>query len=183
MRLAIGEHVVAHPRHRQVGQHNLVLAQLLEVRTDLGAEQEIVIGEHHALRRAGSAGGIEDDRGVAAFAEIDLSIPGAFVAHADDIVIGVKEGLAVVPHAARVVVYDCPQGGEMFLLGQDLIDLFLILRHDECGFGVVQHEAHLLRHRILIDGHGNGAQGFARRSWRNRAVAGCRRRWRSSLRA
>ena len=108
MRLTVGEHIVADPSHRQIGQHDLILAQMLEVRADFRAQQQIVVGEHHALRRAGGAGGVEDDRGVAALAEIDLFVPAAFAAHADDIVIGVQERLAVVPHAARIVVDDRP---------------------------------------------------------------------------
>ena len=71
-----------------------------------------------------------------------------------------QEGLVIVPHTARVVIYNRPQGGEMVLLGQDLVDLLLILRHDECDFGVVQNEAHLLRDRVLIDRHGNGAEAL-----------------------
>ena len=48
----------------------------------------------------------------------------------------------------------------MLLLRQDLVDLFLILRHDEGDFGVVQHEAHFIGHRVLIDRHGNGAKAL-----------------------
>jgi len=61
-RLRVREEVVPDPRHRQVREHLLVGAQPLLPGAGRAGEDEVPVGEHHALRRAGGPGGVNASR-------------------------------------------------------------------------------------------------------------------------
>ena len=60
--------MVADPGDRQVGDDLVALGQLVEAAAVLGGRDDVVVGQHHALRPAGRARGVEDDREVRALA-------------------------------------------------------------------------------------------------------------------
>ena len=65
-RLGEREHVVAHPRHRQIGEHLVRLAEPLPLDRVPGRGDQVRVGQHRALGLAGGAGGVADHRHVAA---------------------------------------------------------------------------------------------------------------------
>jgi hypothetical protein len=61
-------------------------------------------------------------------------------------------------HTARVLVDDQPRLGVLGADEKQLVDLLLVLGHRDIGFGMIDDEAHLVRDRVLIDGHRDAAQ-------------------------
>ena len=161
-RLGIGEDVVADPGDRQIGDDLLVLAEPVEVDAVAGRDQHVVEGEHHPLRLAGGAGGVEHHGEVEAAPQLDPRPParlerGIAIArlpprprHLDE---GVEPAMLVVAHAALVVVDHVAQRRQAIGHRENLVDLFLVLGDDEGDLGVLQHIGHLVGDAVLVDRH------------------------------
>src|SRR5205814_3192686 len=63
-RLRVREDVVADPRHRQVRQDLFVGPEVLRDGAVARGHDEVAVRQHRALRRAGGARGVADDRDV-----------------------------------------------------------------------------------------------------------------------
>jgi hypothetical protein len=72
--LRIGEDVIPDPGHRQVGEDLVVLVEPVQLRSAARRGEQVGMGDHHALGRAGGARGVEDDRDVAGLALLDLGV-------------------------------------------------------------------------------------------------------------
>jgi hypothetical protein len=72
-------------------------------------------------------------------------------------------GLAVVPHATRVVIDDLFQGADLVTDLEHFVDLLLILDDHEANAGILQHEQHLVGHGVLIERHRHATQTLGRR--------------------
>ena len=75
-RLRVGEDVVADPGDRQVGDDLVPLGELVEIAADLRRGDDVVVGQHHALRPPGGAGGVEDDRQIGAAPRGEVGLEG-----------------------------------------------------------------------------------------------------------
>ncbi len=64
--------------------------------------------------------------------------------------------------AARIVVQNVFEAGGALAALDQLVHLFLVLGDGEADAGILQHVLQLLRHRVLIHGHGNPAQDLRR---------------------
>ena len=62
-----------------------------------------------------------------------------------------------MPHPARLVIEDVRKQRALRLDLEQLVHLLLVLDDGEPDFGVLQHEQHFLRHRVLVHGHGHAA--------------------------
>jgi hypothetical protein len=54
----------------------------------------------------------------------------------------------------------CSPHPELILDLKHLVDLLLILDHDETDAGILQHKQHLVGHSILIERHRHAAQAL-----------------------
>jgi hypothetical protein len=63
-------------------------------------------------------------------------------------------------HAARIVVDDQPERGELVAQRQHFVHLLLVFGHDDRDLGVVPDVSQLARDRVLEDGDGDAAQGL-----------------------
>ena len=158
--------MVADPGHGQVRDHLFLFGQVVEGVGDGRRPQHVRLGEHHALGAPGGAGGVEDDGDVVRAALGDLGLPGLRAGRlverlAAELLDGV-EGMQAVDgiflQAAVVVVDDVLDSLAVFADLQDLVDLLLVLHHGEAHACMIEHEAHLGGHRVLIDRHRDGAQ-------------------------
>ena len=111
--LRVIEIVIADPGQRQIGERDVFLGQLVEGDGVGRRLDRSLAGQHHAFRRAGCAGGVENDRRVRTLAGGDLAIePFAelgiggqrLAAVGDDIVHRAQLGVVIVAQAARFVV-------------------------------------------------------------------------------
>src|SRR5262249_53018690 len=114
------------------------------------------------------AGGVEDDRGVAAPPLGNLGVEKAGLIAGEVTAallysrVIVKIGLVVVAHAARVGKDDGFEEWAALLDGNQLVDLLLVFGDREPHLGVIEDEGHLLGDRILVDRHRHAAQGLRR---------------------
>ncbi len=126
------------------------------------------MGQHGALGVAGSARGVADERHLVGLALFDLGLEMIRVlatevpAQLHDLLVRLEPVQPVAPDAARVVVHDQSQGGQLILERQELVHLLLVLGDDYRGLGVVEDEHQLARDDILIDGHRGPAQAHRR---------------------
>jgi hypothetical protein len=156
--------VIAHPRHRQVGERLVVAAQPLALAGDACHLDQVAIGEHGALGRAGGARRVADHRGVVGAAgrhlvvevgrtpERELLPPLLQLGQAE------QPRLGVGAHAARVVVHDHLEPRAVRTHGQQLVDLLLILRHRKPRLGVIDDVGQLLLVRVLVERHRDAAE-------------------------
>ncbi len=161
--------MLADPRHRQIGQHVLVLAQPLALDRVLRGDDEVVVAQHHALGLAGGAGGVKNDREIGAPTLGDLVGEKAGLRRGECAPlllhrgVAVEEGLRIVSHAAPVAVEDRLEPGDAFLHREQLVDLFLVLGDGETHLGMVEDEGHLVGAGILVDRYRHAADSLGRR--------------------
>ena len=166
--LRVGEDVLPDPRRRQVGQHLLVLAQLVEAGAGRGAVDQREVGMHHALRVAGGARGEEHRRHVAGLAQRDLLVEELRVRGVvgapgfDQRVQRLQAGLVVLAQAARVVEPDVRDLRAGFAQLEELVHLLLVLDHGHRDLGVVDREDVLVGRRVLVKRHRYRAQRLRR---------------------
>lgn len=162
--------MVADPGNRQIGDDLVALVEPVEAAADLGGDQDVVVGKHHALGPAGRARGVEDDAEIGATAPLHLALQrrrhlrilqrlGTCLHHRLD---GVELAVIVVAQAARLVIEHVPEMGQSLGDGEDLVDLLLVLHHGEDGLGMVEDIGHLLGDAVGIDRHGDGAEPLCR---------------------
>ncbi len=158
--------MIAHPSHRQVGQNIARRFQPVGFHAAARGGDERAMGLTDALGLAGGAGGVEHHRHIIALALLDFGVEKIGVvavvnpSHFHQGVNVVDKGLVVMAHPARVVVDDVLQLRGLLADFQQLIDLLLILDRRETDGGVVQHEQHFRRHRVLIQRHRHAAQAL-----------------------
>jgi len=156
--------VVAHPRHRQIRQDLLVLAEPLETRRAARGRDQVAMRQHGALGGAGRPGRIADDGDVVRGASrqlrvevagvIDLELP----AELDELGEAREPRLAVAAHPARILVDHVLQVPAARAHAEQLVDLLLVLDDGEPRLGVVDDVLHLALDGVLIDGHRHAAQ-------------------------
>ena len=124
------------------------------------------MADHGALRTAGGAGRVADERDVVRRALLDLALEDGRVLRralaAERLDVGERlEPLVLVrEHAARVVVDDPAQRGQLVAKREHLVDLLLVLGDDHRHLGVVPDERQLLGDRVLVHGHRHAAQAL-----------------------
>ena len=117
------------------------------------------MGDHRALRIAGGARGVADERQILALALLDggLEVAGVGLGELAPERLHVGERLEpvvlVMQHAARIVVDDDAQRGQLLAQGEHLVDLLLVLGHDHRDVGVIPDERELTGDGVLVDGH------------------------------
>jgi hypothetical protein len=167
--LRVGEEVLADPRHGQVRDDFLVVAQALEIGVGEAREHEVVVGEHDALRVTGGAGRVHHDRGVGTASGCDLALEEGGVALCEFLARGAqavaaRELLArIVAQAARVVEPDVLQPRALGEDLEELVRLLLVLDDGERDLGVLEDVHHLLRHRVLVERNRDRAEGLGGR--------------------
>ena len=126
------------------------------------------MGVHHALGVARGARGEKHRRHVISVAGVDFLLHPTRVrghmggprAHAR-----VQRGQAaflVIAQAAWVVIDDVRNARTLAADFDHLVDLLLVFHHRKTHLGVVDGEHIFGRHRVLVQGHRNGAQGLGR---------------------
>jgi hypothetical protein len=159
--LRIAEDVLPDPGRRQIGQHLLVLRQLVEVGAGARPVEQAVVGMDHALGIAGRARGEEHRGNVVGPGLFDLLAKergmelGEHLAGRDQFVHGRQARLVVVAQAAGIVKVDMGQLRALFADLQQLVDLLLVFGKGKCHVGVVDRKHAFSGHRILVqrDGH------------------------------
>ena len=166
--LRVGEDVLADPRRRQVGEHLLLLGQLVEAGAGAGAVDQRVVGVDDALGVAGRSRGEEHRRDIVGPGLLDLAREEAGVrgrvglAGGDEVVERSQAGLAVVAQAARVVV---PDALEPRAAGTDLdqlVDLLLVLDDGKGDVGIGDRERELGGGGVLVERHRDRAERLRR---------------------
>jgi hypothetical protein len=164
--LGIGEDVIAHPGHRQVGEQLVAFPEAVEFRAGAGRPHEIVVAQHRALGPAGGARGIEHDGVVRALPLGDLGRHqvwrrrqhlGAALQHP---IVG--QQALVISEPARVVVDDDAERRHLLPDLEELVDLLLVLGQGEPRAGMLDDVGELVGHRILVDRHRHAAQRLRR---------------------
>ena len=160
--------MIAHPRHRQVRQDFLVLAEPLELGGVARGHDQVAMRQHRALRDPGGARRVADDgdvvRGAPGHLRVevrgvtDLELPPelAELGHAH------QAGLAVGAHAARVVVDDVREARAAGPEAQELVHLLLVLDDGEPRLGVIDDVLRLLLAGVLVDRDRNAAERLGR---------------------
>ncbi|MCG8405749.1 MAG: hypothetical protein MI923_11175, partial [Phycisphaerales bacterium] len=137
-----------------------VFAQMVEFRRVAGRLDAGAGFQHHALRAARRAGGVEEHRNFLAIRGLDEIRPGRGAAGiglhglaADFLNLGefAQMRVIVIAQAARLVIDHVLELRYLVRKGQDLVDLFLVLYDGETDAGMVQHIGHFLGHGIGID--------------------------------
>ena len=162
--------MIADPGERQIGERHVVLGQLVEGDRVARRLDRALAGQHHALGRAGGAGGVENDGRIGAFAGGDLGVePGAdfrigerLAPLRDDVVDRMQVAVVVVAQAAPLVVDHLLELGQAIHDRHDLVDLLLVLDRGEAHLGVRQHEGEFVGHRVGIDRHRHRAEHLRR---------------------
>jgi hypothetical protein len=158
--------MIADPRHGKVGQDAVVRPELVEAAAALRRDDERVVGLAHALGLAGRARGVEHDRNVvgAPVGKLILEKAGMLaVEFASDLeqAIEARDAL-VIAHAARIVVIDVLERGDLRLRFEHLVDLLLILDDRVGDLGVLEHVDEFRRGGVLIHRHRDAAERLGR---------------------
>ncbi len=155
------EDEIAHPSHRQIGQNLVFRAQLVEGRTVLGGFDDVVVRQNHTLRFSRGARRIKHHAGIfgglafqpfGKFGGVLGFVFPPFCLH--DLKLG-QLAMIVFPHAARIEIDHMVQTMQTVLNLENLVDLFLVRRHNEAGPAVVQNIGDFFTDRVLIQRHGN----------------------------
>ena len=149
-RLGVGEKVVAHPGHGQIGEHLLPVRQVFPDNAVARRDDDIVVGQHNTLRVSRGTRGVEHDGNIRPRDPVGrlLEKPRiGLVVFAPDglgILDTAQEGKIVVAHASRIVKQDVPDARILLSQLEQLIDLLLVFGERIVDVGIVQDELHLL---------------------------------------
>jgi hypothetical protein len=162
--------VIADPGEGQIGERLVAVGQIVEGDGFARRRDRALAAQDHALGASGRSGGVEDDGRIGPLAGVDAPVEvgrrgrigegGAAFRH--ERLERVKAGLVVVGEAARLVVNEMAQPRQPAADREDLVDLLLVLGDDDAGLGVIEHRGDLVRHRIGVDGDGDGADHLRR---------------------
>jgi hypothetical protein len=149
-----GERVGERQEHEQ--RRGRAQVDLLDVR--LAGEQDVAVGEHAALRRAGGAGRVDDRRDVVGADRVEpllqLGLGRLAGAGAE---VGDGGRAAGVLHA-----HDVLEPRQLAAHRLDLLELRGVLEDDRAGARVVDHVAALLGRVGVVDGNDDEAGGEQR---------------------
>ncbi|MCP1730525.1 hypothetical protein M2192_002642 [Bradyrhizobium elkanii USDA 61] len=159
--------MIARPSQRQIGQHHVLVGQLVEPRGVGCSIDAASRRQHDALGRAGRSRGVEDDSDVRTVAG-----PNGFIDPFAKRWVGCKRGAAVIDDiadcdqstaivavdSARFVVDNPVELRQSVGHRQDLVDLLLVLRCDHRRLGVSENKSKLISHSIGVDRNGDCAQ-------------------------
>ena len=163
--------MVADPGHREIGDRLLVLAEAIEGVAVLRRDDQVLEGEHDALRPTGRAGCVEQDGKIAPRRLRDRGEPARFrfgalretlPSRRLHRVEGVEMRRIVAPQAPLLVVDDGLQARQPRGDRKDLVDLLLVLHHRRDDLGVLEHIGHLVGDGIGIERHGHCAERLSR---------------------
>jgi hypothetical protein len=160
--------VVADPRHRQIRENFLVLAEPLELGGVARGHDQIPMGQHRALRNAGRSRRVADDGDVVRAALRHLGVEVCGVADLElppelaELGQAHQAGLAVGAHSARVVVNDVRQARAARPDAQELVHLLLVLDDGEPRLGMIDDVLRLFLAGVLVDRDRNAAQRLRR---------------------
>ena len=163
--------MVAGPSGRQIGEHDILFGQFVELDRVRRRIDQTLAGEHHALGRAGRSGGVENDGRVGALAGGDLGVEPSgdlrigerLAAILDDVIDRMQVAVVVVAQAAPLVVDHLLELGQALHDRHDLVDLLLVFDRGETRFSVGQHEGEFVGHSVGIDRHRHRAEHLRRR--------------------
>ena len=160
--------MVADPRHRQVRENFLVLAEPLEPGGVARGHDQIPMRQHRALRDPGCSRRVADDGQVVGGSPGDLGIEVRGVADLElpaelaELGQAHQAGLAVGAHAARIVIDDVGEARAAGPEAQELVHLLLVLDDGEPRLGVIDDVLHLLLDGILVDRDRDAAERLGR---------------------
>ena len=164
--LTDGKDEIANPCHRQIGQHRIIGAQPIEFARRLRGHDDVVIRQHDTLRPACCTGRIKHRAGIrpglTGQPRVKNRLQRCFILAATRLqfFIVCQAGAVIFAHAARIQKDNLFNTRQLVLNLDDLVDLFLILRHDKAGRAMINHIGHFLCHSILIERHRNGPYGL-----------------------
>ena len=167
--LAMREDVVPDPGHGQVAQGFLRLGKTVEFDTVAGGDDDVVVGEDHALRLARSAGSVEKNPDIGTPALVDgivqqFRFPGqGFPTQVLDHGEIMQLRLVIFPQSPRIVVDDLIECLNALTHFEHLVHLFLILGQDKTHAGMIEDELHFLGDGIGIYRHRDTAQALSGR--------------------
>ncbi|MNS93657.1 hypothetical protein D3C72_1278420 [compost metagenome] len=160
------EQAVADPRHGQVGQDVFIVGELVEGDAAFAGCQQCRVALAHALRFARGARGVQDHGRVAALARCHGGVEKARVFT----VIGPAQRLqggkgrqlrlAVMAHAAFIVIGDVGDVRIQGLEFEQLVDLLLVFDDGVADFRILQHVGHVGGRCVLVQWHGHAAQAL-----------------------
>ncbi len=160
-RLAHGKDEVAHPCHRQIGEHAVAGRQPVELGRGPRGLDDVAVRQHHALGLAGGAGGVEHDAGVVRAQRRDphIELGPEPRLRRPPLRLQVRQRgqprVVVTPQPARVEIDDPVDPPDPVGDLQDLVDLLLVLGHDDPRAAMVEHIGHLVGHCVLVERHRN----------------------------
>ena len=131
---------LGHVAERQIGEHLVVGTAAEGVEEDVAGGHEIGVGEHGALGRTGGARRVHHGRHAVGWQRRSSASPLISVGLGAELLeLGERHHHVVVEdaHAARVDDDDLPQR-QLLAHGHDLVELLLVLGHEDGGAGVPQ---------------------------------------------
>ena len=168
--LSVVEIMIADPGQRQVSKRFVLVGQPVEGDRAAGGANRPFAAKHHALRAAGRAGGVENDRRIGSPAAIDQPVEVA-----RDLRIGERGAanrcdrgqrreatLGIFVEAPRFVVEKMREPGQAVAHGKDLVDLLLVLGDDDRGLGMVKDGGDFVGDRVGVNGNRNGPDHLRR---------------------
>ena len=167
--------MVADPGDRQIGDDLVALGQLVEAAADLGGRvDDVVVGQHHALRAAGRARGVEDDGEVRALAVAASSRSSSAAASgpasrrfrpSSITSVDARAGGRGRSRAGRAPRRrGCAASvGTRSATARSLSTCSWSCDHRERDLGMREHVGHLVGDRVGVDRHRHGAEPLRRR--------------------
>src|SRR5437899_2080652 len=159
---------VADPGRGQIGEHLVGPAIVLDLEDSLDRVDEVGVRDHGALRGAGGAGSVADQRHVFRFGRphqlleqagpLAVELPSQLF----ELLEAHEERVGVVAEPLGVLVDHLRDLGQASLELEDLVHLLLVLGEDDLRVGVIDDVVDLPRDGVLEDGHGNPADDLRR---------------------
>ena len=160
--------MVTNPGHRQIGKYFIETIETVEFDIAAGSSDESLVGMANALGLAGGARRVQHHAYIGGADFADGALEESWVAPVElatdfpQPVVRHQLRLGIVAQATRVVIVDVLEVGILRSDLEQLVDLFLILDDRVFDLGIVEHEQHFLRDRVLVHRYRHAAQALGR---------------------